>query len=108
MGAQFALFEVPDGAIVTAPMPDITRHRNKANPESAAANKVVAPHKSDLRASIVAHLRLHPNRTCKEISEELQMGYTTASARISELKRDGVVGCSGVRRDGAAVLVLCN
>lgn len=106
MAAQATLFDLPDGAIVTAPIPDITRHRNRGNAESVAANKVAAPHKSDDRARIVAYLKHRPNRTCKEISADLGMGYTTASGRISELKRDNVIQTTGERREGAAVLCI--
>lgn len=87
------------------PVPDITRRRHRARPTSEAANRRVEPHKSELRDRLVSYLRLHPTgRTCKELSNELPMAYTTASARLSELKRDDLVVVTGERRDGAAVL----
>lgn len=106
MATQIALFDIPDGAVVVRPIPDITRHRNAGNRESAAANKATAPRKADDRARIVAYLKSNHNRTCKEISADLGMGYTTASGRISELKRDNRIITTGERRDGAAVLCL--
>lgn len=87
------------------PQPDISRRRNRNNAASEAANRKIQPKKSDLRTAILKHLKWWPEgRTCKELSVALSMGYTTASARLSELKRDGLVVVTGLRRDGAAVV----
>jgi hypothetical protein len=87
------------------PEPDITRRRHRVSATSEAANHRVAPHKTELRERILDYLgRNDAGRTCKEVSADLQMPYTTSSARLSELKRDGLVAETGLRRDGAAVL----
>lgn len=86
--------------------PDISRRRHRANGSSAAANRKVEPRKSDLRRRILEYLKSFPEgRTCKEVSCDVpNMPYTTASARLSEMKREGLVVETGLRRDGAAVV----
>jgi hypothetical protein len=87
------------------PHPDIARGRHRGNAASEAANRKVEPKKADLRRMILSHLKWWPEgRTCKEVSAALSMGYTTASARLSEMKREGLVVVTGLRRDGAAVV----
>lgn len=87
------------------PQPDISRRRHRGNATSEDANRKIEPKKADLRAAILKHLKWWPEgRTCKEISAALSMGYTTASARLSEMKREGLVVVTGLRRDGAAVV----
>lgn len=86
------------------PEPDISRRRHRANAASADANRSVEPRKSELRRKILDYLRGTEGMTCKELSAALSMGYTTASARLSELKRDLLVVVTGDRRDGAAVV----
>lgn len=87
------------------PFPDISRRRHRANAASEDANRRVDPRKSDLRRKILDYLRGWPEgRTCKEVSTDVPLAYTTASARLSELKRDALVVETGIRRDGAAVV----
>jgi predicted transcriptional regulator len=86
------------------PQPDITRRRHRANAASADANRSIEPRKSELRRRILDHLRRTGGSTCKEVSTALSMGYTTTSARLSELKRDLLVVVTGDRREGAAVV----
>jgi hypothetical protein len=86
------------------PQPDIARRRHRSNAASEDANRSIEPRKSELRRRILDYLRGTEGRTCKEVSTALSMGYTTASARLSELKRDLLVVVTGDRRDGAAVV----
>lgn len=86
------------------PQPDIARRRHRANAASEDANRSIEPRKSELRLKILDYLRGTEGRTCKEVSTALSMGYTTASARLSELKRDALVVVTGIRREGAAVV----
>jgi predicted transcriptional regulator len=86
------------------PQPDITRRRHRANAASEDANRSVEPRKSELRLKILAHLKRTEGRTCKEVSVDLSIGYTTVSARLSELKREALVVVTGDRREGAAVV----
>ena len=87
------------------PYPDISRRRHRANAASEDANRKIEPRKARLRRDILDYLRRWPEgRTCKEVSFDLSMAYTTASARLSEMKRDRQVVVTGDRRDGAAVV----
>jgi hypothetical protein len=97
----------------TLPKPpdDICRNRHQGNPESEAAN--LQTNKARDRAKVIAHITAQGARgsTCEELSVSLGLRYTTASARCSELKADGVIVTSGERRPTqtgsmAAVLVL--
>lgn len=89
------------------PAPDITRRRHRNSETSSEANRQIEPKKEQLRRQIVNFLELYPTGlTCKELSVQIPMHYTTASARLSEMKRDQVIELTGERRDGAAVVKL--
>lgn len=89
---------------------DVCGARHGGDENSEAANRVT--NKEISRARIVAFLKGCGDRgaTCEDISIALDLGYTSASARCSELRRDGTVEVQGKRptRTGckAAVLVL--
>lgn len=88
--------------------PDICIHRHKGNAESVAANERVSPFKTELRMQIYdwfLHKAGAQGSTCKEASRCMEIGYTTMSARISELKAEYWLRETGRRRAGAAVLV---
>jgi hypothetical protein len=96
-----------------APQADICRNRHGGSATSEAANERVAPHKGSLRASVLRFIRVRGQfgATVEEISEICKLRYTTVSARVSELKRDGLVIASGRTRktysgSEAAVLIL--
>lgn len=91
-----------------AEVPDICRNRHKGNPESEAANLRTA--KQQDRARIAAYLTDRV-ATCDQIEQALNMRHQTASARVSELLKDGLIERTGERRKtrtgcGAAVLRL--
>jgi predicted transcriptional regulator len=95
------------------PPDDITRNYHCGNPESEAAN--LRTMKARDRARIIAHVILcgAGGATCSEIELATGLSHQTASARCSELKRDGVLVASGERRPTqtgsmAAVLVIKN
>jgi predicted transcriptional regulator len=99
----------------TPPKPpdDITRNYHGGNPESEAAN--LRTNKSRDRAAIIAEVASRGDRgaTCSEIELATGLSHQTASARCSELKRDGVLVVSGERRPTqtgsmAAVLIIKN
>lgn len=68
---------------------DICANRHGGNAESVEADKMTDKHRD--RATILAGLQVVPDATCEEISEGLNMRYTTVSARMSELKREGLI-----------------
>ncbi len=69
---------------------DICSNRHGGNEFSTAANP--NPHqKSRDRLRIVLHIRDNGPRTGEEIGKELGMCYSTVSARMSELKREGAI-----------------
>lgn len=72
-------------------MADITANRNRGNPESAAANAKVEPSKTVLQVMIWEWFlqQARHGGTTEECSRALGIRYTTASARISELKAEG-------------------
>lgn len=81
-------------------LPDICKGRHGGNAESAAANARVHRAKFELRAMIYNFVafRGSAGATCEEVSRELGVRYTTASARISELKADRWLVDTGERR----------
>lgn len=84
-------------------LPDVCRGRHGGSAESEAANRRVHRAKYELR-SLLYHFVLHrggTGATCEEASRELGMRYTTASARLSELKADGWLEPTGERRKTA-------
>lgn len=72
------------------PIPDICRVKHGRNPESEGANARVHRAKYELRTLVYEWFlrRGLGGATCEQASIELGMRYTTASARISELKAD--------------------
>lgn len=91
---------------------DITANRHGGNEESKAAHKRSLTHAARDRARILELLEKKGalGATCEELSQELDLGYTTASGRCSELKKDSLVVPNGAKRKttrgcDAAVLV---
>jgi len=76
---------------------DVCASRHRGNPESEAANERVAPSKADLRWKIMLWFYEHGPATCEQASRALGLRYTTASARLSELKADGFLEITGKR-----------
>lgn len=70
---------------------DICRKRHGAEHFSEEANKAVEPSKHIQRGKILAHLKSVGNATCDETEIALHLSHQAASARFSELKRDGLI-----------------
>jgi predicted ArsR family transcriptional regulator len=68
---------------------DICRNYHGGEEFSVEANESVAPSKAIQRQRILRHLARVGNATSDETEEALGMLHQTASARFSELKRDG-------------------
>ena len=85
------------------PKRDICARRHRGNAESIAANPSQFC-KSKNRDDILRFLREAGPKTSKEINFALMMGYTTVSARLSELKAMQLIEPTGERREGAAVV----
>ncbi len=78
---------------------DICGNRHKGNPRSVAANKKVAPKKESIREKILTLITQHPGLLhCDDIESILGLKHQTASARISELKRDFMIFISGEKK----------
>ncbi len=78
---------------------DICSNRHKGNANSFLANLRVAGRKHSLRERIYLSLLEHGPQTCEEVSYRLQIRYTTASARIAELKAQRWITPSGEQRE---------
>jgi DNA-binding HxlR family transcriptional regulator len=81
---------------------DITASRHRGNPESVAAHDVIQNWKEFDRSILMDYLRRRGPKTSKELSNGTGIKYTSVSARLSELKADGWVVKTGLRREGAA------
>jgi hypothetical protein len=82
------------------PSTDITTRRHRHSPTSDAAFEAIKDHAPNLRERVwqFIHSRGKLGATTYEVSEALGMKYTTVSARMSELKRDGRIVETGQRR----------
>lgn len=78
---------------------DICVGRHRGNPMSVAANARVHSAKYELRTLIYNWFLMRGaiGGTCEQASRELGVRYTTASARISELKADRWLVTTGER-----------
>jgi DNA-binding HxlR family transcriptional regulator len=78
-------------------MDDICYTHHKGNPESNAAN--AQTNKSRDRGLILKWMEEHGNATCDELESALELAHQTASARCSELLRDGLIERTGEKRE---------
>lgn len=81
------------------PYADICANRHGGNAESIDANVDTARKKDRDRAAILKQYRNHGPQTCAEIEAALDMPHQTCSARISELKADGLLEPTKDRRE---------
>lgn len=72
---------------------DVCRRKHHGNPQSEEAN--VRTNKKRDSTRILAFLRFRGPLTCETIALEMQLPYTAVSARLSEMKRDGLVEETG-------------
>lgn len=81
-------------------LPDITRNRHRGNPHSEAANRRLHPHKPLQRESVLALITFMGayGATCEEVATVLKMRVHSISARLAELKADGLVKETGETR----------
>lgn len=79
---------------------DITSNNHGGNEFSAAAHESVRPTKQRDQARIWSYVEStgESGTTCDAIESALGMSHQTASARVSELKRDGRLELNGERR----------
>ena len=81
------------------PIDDITENYHGGDVFSVAANVRARPSKEVDRERIVDLLSHAENGlTCEEIETRLDLKHQTASARLTELKRDGEVVVVGSRK----------
>lgn len=74
---------------------DICANRHKGNPKSVAAHRKIRADKRSIRQKILDQIGLTPDITCEALEFMLLLKHQTCSARISELKRDGLIYISG-------------
>lgn len=82
---------------------DITANRHKGNAASVAANPS-SDEKAKMRRQILAFIDFRGGSYSKEISEETGIGYTTVSARLSDLKAAGAIYGTGERERGCEIV----
>jgi hypothetical protein len=95
-------------------MPDITRNRHRGNPASVAAyERSLFTHEND-EERVYLHIILvtgpsvgRDGVTSKEVAAALGKPLNAISGRLTSLKMKGKIRGTGVRRDGAEVLVAC-
>ena len=80
---------------------DITARKHKGSETSVAAFQGTAPEDRRKQRNKVLRFFKRNSRfgfTCEQISALLEIRYSAASARMSELQRDGLIEDSGERR----------
>ena len=66
---------------------------------SRAAALSVAPHTPGLREQVLSAIRHAPDGlTCDDVEALMNLRHQTASARVNELRNDGAIVDSGLRR----------
>ena len=76
---------------------DICSNRHGGNPESRAAFNKISGHTAAQEAEILSLLASFPGGLISEqIEDALSLGRSSVSARISELKRRGLVGLKDI------------
>ena len=93
MTSQPSLF--PDQPVKT----DICENFHGGNKLSELANDQIQPHKDSIKDKIVRFVKSRfEGATCEEIEIALALRHQTASARLTELKKENRVLMSSVRR----------
>lgn len=87
---------------------DPTERKHGGNEESVAAHTKVTPSKTETYRKIMDLVRARGEfgATSKEVSYAMGKQLNCLSGRFSELRAMGWLKDSGLRRDGAAVLVV--
>jgi hypothetical protein len=81
---------------------DICVNRHKGNAASVEANK--RTDKARDRETILNYFRCRGRSYLKEVERNTGIGKTTVSGRLSELKADGILRETDVRKEGCCVL----
>lgn len=63
-----------------------------------AFKSVSASARASIRRTIYHYIREHSGATCDEVEQALDLPHQTASARIRELAKDGLIADTGARR----------
>lgn len=74
---------------------DVCRNYHGGNPESEAAN--AATDKQRDRARVLGQLKMR-DMTCDELEVALGMRHQTCSARVADLKKEGRIVPTGLKR----------
>lgn len=70
---------------------DICSNKHRGNKQSDKAHARVVPAKKSMRAKILDIIFNEGPQSCEDLDKYHGFRYTTASARLSELKRDGLI-----------------
>lgn len=83
---------------------DICANRHGGNEQSEEAFKSIELSRNKIARKIIEYLAACGpyGLTTYEASRDLDIAYTTASARLSELKRDGLIKANGDKRKTAS------
>lgn len=90
---------------------DICRNNHGGEPNSIAAHDSIREAKSQLQKAVLACIKSAGmiGVSCEQIEQMLGLSHQTASARVSELKRKGLIRVQGHRKtksgSNAGVLV---
>jgi len=76
---------------------DICANRHGGNEQSVAANEKISEFKVSARNRVLIAIQSSVGQTCEEIEAETLLSHQSCSARISELKRDGLIRKIGTR-----------
>jgi hypothetical protein len=108
MGDQLALFDAGEKlhkvSFNFGANADICVNRHKGNAASVEANKKTD--KARDRETILNYFRCRGRSYLKEVERNTGIGKTTVSGRLSELKADGILRETDVRKEGCCVLEL--
>ena len=77
---------------------DVCKSRHHGNPESEAAHASIVPSKAHMRQRVIECIERLGSATCDQVEVSTGLSHQTASARVSELRRDGIIAPTGERR----------
>lgn len=79
---------------------DVTRRFHRGDHQSALAHQSIEPKKTAMQKQIHAFItECGPKgATCAEVEKALGLKHQTASARCTELRKDGQIFCNGLKR----------
>lgn len=90
---QLALFDLTPTKRRSLKLPP-----HNGTPTSVEASNSLSKVAGTIRDNVFTHIKSSSGKTCYEIETEMALSHQTASARIWELRLDGLLKDSGERR----------